>query len=159
MPDLVFDSRRVHRVVILREQWIAREIKVWQVAIALGLVKRVRIFVALTALITVHDLFQILLAARMVLVCSPVGVEFVTDLPVLFLLVGLLDERMLQELRPGESLTGRLVEQALQERFELGRHIVWELDWILDDQVDQRVDAVRVEGRGAHEKLVDDDTE
>ena len=95
----------------------------------------------------------------MVLVCGPVRIELVTNLPVLFLLVGLLHEGVLQELGPREPLTRSLVKQALEEGFELWRHVVRELDWVLHDQVNQRVDAVGVEWRCAHKQFVDDDTE
>ena len=93
------------------------------------------------------------------LIGSPIGVELMADLTVFLLLVSLLHKWMLEELRPGESLTGSLIEETLQEGFEFGRHVVWELDRVLHDQVDQRVDTVCVEGWGAHEQLVDDDSQ
>lgn len=95
----------------------------------------------------------------MVFASGPVGVKLVAQLAIFLLLVGLLDEGVLQQLRPRESLAGRLVQQTLQERLELWRHVVGELHRIFHDQVDQRVDTVRIKRRCAHEELVNDDTE
>ena len=39
------------------------------------------------------------------------------------------------------------------------RHIFRKFHWVLHNQVDQRVDTVRVKWRGAHEEFVDDDSE
>lgn len=65
---------------------------------------------------------------------------------------------MLEELGPRQSLARGLVEQALQERFELGRHIVWELDGVLNNQVNQRVNTVCVERWRADEEFIDNDS-
>ena len=55
----------------------------------------------------------------MVLVSSPIRVEFVPYLPVFLFLVRFLNEGMLEELGPGEPLAGRLVEETLEEGLEL----------------------------------------
>ena len=157
-PGFVPDPRRVHPVVVLGKLRIAVEIKAGQMLILGQLSKDVCILLPFGRFVPIKHLFHVLFAARMMLVGSPVGVELMTDLPVLFLLVCFLNERVLQELWPGESLTWRLVEQALEERFELGGHVVGELHRVLHDQVDQRVDAIRVKGRRAHEQFVDDDS-
>ena len=76
----------------------------------------------------------------MVLVCSPVGVEFVADLSIFLFLVGLPNEGVCQELRPRQPFRGRLIQQALKERFKFRAHIVREFNWILHNQMDQSVD-------------------
>ncbi len=74
--------------------------------------------------------------------------------PLQFFLLGLSYERVIEQIRPGEPLGGRLVEQALQEALELDAHVVGVLDGVLDDQLDEGIDAVGVEGRLSDEKLV-----
>ena len=71
----------------------------------------------------------------MVLIRSPIRVEFMADLSILLLLIGLLDKGVLQELGPGQALAWRLIEEALEERLELGGHVVRELYWVLHNQV------------------------
>ena len=127
--------------------------------VRLELVERLDIIRAILRSIAVDHLLEVLLAAGVVLVRRPVRVEFVAQLPVLLLLVGLLDERVQEQLGPAQPLTRRLVQQALQEGLELRRHVVGELDGVLDYQVNQRVDTVRVERWRPHEELVDDDSE
>lgn len=95
----------------------------------------------------------------MMLTSSPVVVELGSNLPVLLLVLRFRYEWVMQELRPCQPLIGRFVEQTLQEGFELGRHVVRVFHWVLDDQVDQRVDAVGVERWSTNKKFVDDDTE
>ena len=56
----------------------------------------------------------------MMFVGGPVRVELMADLPVLLLLVCLNHEGVCEQLRPRQALAGRLVEKALEERFELG---------------------------------------
>ena len=157
-PDLVSDPRRIHRVIVLSQLRIAVEVEIGKMLVFGQLFENVRVFSALTRFITIKYFPHVLLTARMVLVRGPIGVELMTDLSIFLLLVGLLNEWVLKELRPGEALAGRLVEQALQEGFKLGGHVVRELDRVLHDQVDQRVDAICVEGWRAHEQLVYDDS-
>ena len=95
----------------------------------------------------------------MVLVSSPIRVEFVPYLPVFLFLVRFLNEGMLEELGPGEPLAGRLVEETLEEGLELRGHVIWELDRVLNNQMNQRIDTVRVERRSSNEKLINDDSE
>lgn len=47
----------------------------------------------------------------------------------------------------------------MKEAFEFRAHVFWEFNRILNDKVDQSVDAVSVKWRGANKELVDDDTE
>ena len=73
----------------------------------------------LACVISIQNLLHVLLAARMVLIGSPVGIELLSDLPILLLLLCLLNEWVLEELWPGEPLTWSLVQEALEEGFEL----------------------------------------
>ena len=114
-PGFVPDPRRVHPVIVFSKLRIAVEIKAGQVLILGQLCKDVCILLSIGSLVPIEHLFHVLFTARMVLVGSPVGVELMTDLSVLFLLVCFLNERVLQELWPGKSLTWRLVEQTLEE--------------------------------------------
>ena len=75
--------------------------------------KYVCILLPFSCFIPIEHLFHVLFAARMVFVGSPVGVELMTDLPVLFLLVCFLNKRVLKKLWPGQTLAWRLVEKAL----------------------------------------------
>ena len=93
------------------------------------------------------------------LIRSPICVELMAALSILLLLVGLLDKGVLQELGPGQALAWCLIEKALEEGLELGRHVVRKLNWVLNNQVDQRIDTVGVEGWRAHEQFVNDDTQ
>lgn len=64
-------------------------------------------------IINLQDLLHILLSARMMLISRPVGIKLMANLPVSLLLISLPNKRMLQQFRPAEPLTGRLVQQAL----------------------------------------------
>ena len=109
--------------------------------------------------VRLEHLDLLLLAEVVVLAGCPVVVELRSDLAIAPLVVGLDDKWVLKQLGPRQSLVGRLVEQTLEEGLELGRHVVGELDRVLNDKVDERVDAVGVEGWRADEELVDDDAE
>ena len=157
-PDFVPNPGRIHTIVIIRQLRVAIEVEVGEVSI-LGQLREYISFIGPLRLITIKHLFHVLFAARMVFVSRPVSIKLVANLSILLLLVSLLHERMLQELWPGEALAWRLVKKALKEGLELGGHVVGELYRVLDDQVDQRVDTVRIKGRCAHKELVDDDSE
>lgn len=90
---------------------------------------------------------------------SPLVVKLLPDLPVFLLLVSLTHKRMVQKFWPGKSLRRSFVQEPAEETFELSRHGVWILDLVLDNHVNQGVDRVRVEWRGANKQLVDDHTE
>lgn len=94
----------------------------------------------------------------MVFVGSPIRIELMAYLTILFLLVCFLNKRVRQELRPGESFARCFVQKTLQERFEFGRHIIRELDWVFHNQVDESVDGICVKWWRTHKQLVDDDT-
>ena len=106
----------------------------------------------------VHHLKKVLFAARVVLICSPVGVELVANLAIFLLLVCLSHERVLEEVWPGETLAWGFVEQTLEEGLELGTHVVWELDGVFDDEVNQRVDRIRVKWRCSNKEFINDDS-
>ena len=61
---------------------------------------------------------------------------------------------MIQKVRPVEPLVRVLLQETLEERLEGRRHCVWVLDRVVDDQVDQGIQTVGVEGRCADEELV-----
>ena len=105
------------------------------------------------------DLNLLLSSVVVVLACSPVVVELGPNLPVSPLDVSLNYKGVLKQLRPSEPVVGRLVQETLQEGLELGRHVLWELDGILNDQVDQGVDRVGVKGRRPNKELVDNDSQ
>ena len=44
----------------------------------------------------------------------------------------------------------------MEERFKFRAHVLGKLNRVFDDQVDQGIDAVRVERRGANKEFVDD---
>ena len=94
----------------------------------------------------------------MVLAGGPVVVKLGSDLPIPLLDICLHDERMLEELRPSKPLIWGFVKQTLEERFELWRHVLWEFNGVLHDQMDQSVDTVSVERRSPLKKLVNDHT-
>jgi isopentenyl phosphate kinase len=50
---------------------------------------------------------------------SPIVVKFSSDFAILLLLFALEDKGVLKQIRPSEPLIRCLVEQSLQERFEL----------------------------------------
>jgi hypothetical protein len=94
----------------------------------------------------------------MVFICRPVGVKLVTQFPVLLFLICFQYKGVGKKLRPGQTLAGSLVEEALEEGLELGAHVVWELDGVFDNQVNQRVDTVSVKWWGSYEELVDNNS-
>ena len=69
------------------------------------------------------------------------------------------DERVGQQVRPGQTPLRVLLQQPLQERFEFTVHVGRVLDRILDNVVDQGVNRVGVEGRLSDQKLVKNYTE
>mmetsp|Transcript_153156 Transcript_153156/g.491132 ORF Transcript_153156/g.491132 Transcript_153156/m.491132 type:complete len:331 (-) Transcript_153156:72-1064(-) len=71
----------------------------------------------------------------------------------------LLDERMVQQVGPRQSLLGVLLQQALQKRLEVRGHVLGVGHWVLDYEVDERDQRVRVEGWLANEQLVADHSE
>jgi hypothetical protein len=50
-------------------------------------------------------------------------------------LVGLSHKRVLKKLWPRETLIWRFIQKTLKEAFELGTHILWEFDRVLDNKV------------------------
>ena len=94
----------------------------------------------------------------MVLVSRPIRVKFMSYFPVFLLLLRFLNKGVLKELRPGEPLAGRLVEETLEEGLELWGHVIGEFDRILNNQMNKRIYAVCVEGRGSNEELINDDS-
>ena len=100
---------------------------------------------------------KILLSSSIVmLTSSPIIIKFSSNLSVSLLDVSLLNKRMLKKLWPSESLIWCLVEKTLKERFKFGRHVLGELYWVLDDEMNQSVNAIRVKWRGAFEQFIDD---
>jgi hypothetical protein len=94
----------------------------------------------------------------MVLASGPIVVKLGSYLPISLLNICLDDERMLEKLRPSEPLIWGFIEKTLEERFELWRHVLWEFNRVLHDQMNQSVDTVCVERRSPLEKLVNDHT-
>lgn len=109
--------------------------------------------------VSIQDFSHVLLAARVMFIRGPVCVKFVSNFAIFLLLVSLLHKGVLEEFGPRESLAWLLVQQALQEGLKVVTHVVGELDWIFDDQVDQRVDTVRVKWWRTHKQLVDNDSQ
>lgn len=112
-PDFVFDSWRIHAVILIHEQGVPFEVEIRQVLTIGQLIEHVRIFGSLAARVAIDHLFHVLLSFGVMLVGRPVRVKLVADLSVFLLLICFLDEWMLQEFGPGETLTGSLVQKAL----------------------------------------------
>ena len=113
---------------------------------------------ALFRLFSIQNFIHVLSTARMVLVSRPIRVKFMSYFPVFLLLLSFLNKGVLKELRPGEPLAGRLVKETLEEGLELWGHVIGEFDRILNNQMNKRIYAVCVEGRGSNEELINDDS-
>ena len=100
-----------------------------------------------------------LLATTMVLIRCPLVIEFSPDLPILPFLISFPYKGMLEKLRPCQSFTWSLVQKPLQETFEFRTHIFRELHRVLNNQVDECINAVGIERRGSHKEFVNDDTQ
>ena len=74
--------------------------------------------------------------------------------PFLFLVLGPLNEGMLQEVRPSELLGRVLAEQPFQKIFEMPGDSFWVDDWIFADVVDEGDEVGRSEGRSPSRQLV-----
>lgn len=173
LPYIINYSWRVVTILIW-DSWIAVKIKARRVLIrtywlrsasSTFTIRPLCLGLALRTSDTLRNIFNfkhlshLLLSAAMMHRCCPLVVEFLASFPVFLLLFSLADERMLEKFRPWESLTRGLVKKTLQEALKLRAHILWELDWIFDNEVDQGVDAVSIEGWCAYEQFVDDDTQ
>lgn len=86
----------------------------------------------------------------------PEVVLFEASLAVTLLLLRFLNELVVQQVRPSKPVTGHLIKQSLEEAFKLGTHIFRILDWVLDNQLNERVDLVCVKRRLPYKELVQD---
>ena len=86
-----------------------------------------------------ENLWLLLFAATMVLSSRPIVIKLGSNFSVFSLLIIFKDEWMLKKIGPGQSLVWSLIKEALQERFEIWGHIVWEFDRVLDNQVNQGI--------------------
>ena len=78
------------------------------------------------------------------------------SLTLLLLLLSFLDEGMREEVGPSQSLLGVLVEQSLQEAFEVVRDELGVADGIFADVLDESDEIGRGEGRRARGQFVED---
>lgn len=93
---------------------------------------------------------------------------FLKSSPLLILLESLLsfllfgfrfsNERMRKKYRPVLTFAWVLIEKALQEILEIRRHVVRVLYWILNNQIDESINRIRVERRLANEEFVENHT-
>lgn len=90
---------------------------------------------------------------------SPLLILFQSLLSFLLFGFGFRDKGMGEEHWPVLALARVLVEKTLQEILEIGRHVVRIFDGILNDQVDETIDGIRVERRLSNEQFVQDDSQ
>ena len=90
-------------------------------------------------ILNLKNFWFLLLATTVVLACRPIIVELRPDFPIFFFLVTFKYKGVLKQFWPCQPFIWSLVQESLQERLEIWGHIIRELDWVFNNQVDQRI--------------------
>jgi len=111
-PDFVFDPGRDRRVFVVKHR-VLTELEGRQMLVIHYFSKHLELLVGAGTIIMLKDLLEVLFAARVMLICRPIRVEFVPNFAVFFLLLRLVNERVREQLWPRKALAWSLVQQTL----------------------------------------------